>query len=206
MALTVLFLAANVGTAERPAATGWLRLDREVTQVRAALARAPGGARIDLQTAWAATWSDLLAETCRVRPDVLHLSGHGRRSGLVVESGRSDPAIVPFDVLASVLGATDSPPRLVVLNVCHSARAARAVLAAVPAMVGMREQILDDAAVTFAATFYAALGHGQPVSAALDQARPAMVQRGYPDDAALPQAESRADIDLTTYRLFDVAR
>ena len=56
------------------------------------------------------------------RPHVVHFSGHASAWGLLLENeqGSQDGVGLAFDLLARVLGATDEPPRLVVLNACES--------------------------------------------------------------------------------------
>lgn len=77
--------------------------------------------------------------------------------------------------------------RLAVLNSCEGARNSRtdpfAGIATtlkrqgVPAVVAMQFEITDDAAITFASEFYAALAEGFPVDSALAEARKAIYSR-----------------------------
>ncbi len=74
--------------------------------------------------------------------------------------------------------------RLVVLNACEGARhgetdafggvAQTLLQQSIPAVVAMQLAIPDRAAVTFAERFYAALAEGEPVDAAISEARLAM--------------------------------
>jgi WD40 repeat protein len=72
---TILFLAAN------PSDTDRLALDREARAIEAELER--GGCRdgFELVTRWAAEPLDLLRELRRLRPTVVHFSGHGGHGG-----------------------------------------------------------------------------------------------------------------------------
>ena len=81
---------------------------------------------------------------------------------------------VEFALLARAVGATDQPPRLVVLNACKSLEGADDLLRTVPTVFGMSESITDMAAVTFAARFYAAIASAQSVASAVEQAKVAM--------------------------------
>ena len=62
------------------------------------------------------------------------------------EAGESDGHDVEFTLLARLLGATDEPPRLVVLNACESIEGADALLQTVPLVIGMSDTIDDTAA------------------------------------------------------------
>src|SRR5262249_26982187 len=74
--------------------------------------------------------------------------------------------------------------RLVVLNACEGSRASRAdpfagvaqtlIQQGVPAVITMQFEITDQAAITFADEFYAAVADGHPVDAALANARKAI--------------------------------
>jgi hypothetical protein len=72
---TILFLAAN------PLGTDRLELDREARAIQAELERSGFRDRFELVTRWAAEPLDLLRELRRLKPTVVHFSGHGA-SGL----------------------------------------------------------------------------------------------------------------------------
>ncbi|MPZ04330.1 CHAT domain-containing protein, partial [Micrococcus luteus] len=100
-------------------------------------------------------------------------------------------------LLARVLGATDEPPRLVVLNACESLEGVEDLLQTVPTVIGMSESITDLAAITFAAKFYAAIASAQSVGMAVEQARAAM-QLASLEDSHLPEVRTRDDVDAST--------
>ena len=100
-------------------------------------------------------------------------------------------------VLARVLGATDEPPRLAVLNACESLEGADDLLRTVPTVIGVSKSITDLAAVTFAARFYAAIASAQSVATAVEQARTAM-QMASLEDSHLPEIRTREDVDPTS--------
>ena len=101
-----------------------------------------------------------------------------------------------FDLLARLLGATDDPPRLVVLNACESLAGADDLLQTVPTVVAMSSSIDDASAVVFAARFYSAIASAQSVSSALDQAKVAMEAASL-GGSDLPEARARDDVDLS---------
>ncbi len=69
---TILFLAAN------PTGTDRFALDREARAIQVELERSGFRDRFELVTRWAAEPLDLLRELRRLRPTVIHFSGHGR--------------------------------------------------------------------------------------------------------------------------------
>jgi hypothetical protein len=68
---TILFLAAN------PIGTDRLALDREARAIRKELESAGLGDCFELETRWAVEPLDLLRELRRLKPTVVHFSGHG---------------------------------------------------------------------------------------------------------------------------------
>jgi hypothetical protein len=68
---TILFLAAN------PLGTDRLALDREARAIQVELERSGFRDRFELVTRWAAEPLDLLRELRKLKPTVVHFSGHG---------------------------------------------------------------------------------------------------------------------------------
>ncbi|HSK78671.1 MAG TPA: Wzy polymerase domain-containing protein [Thermoanaerobaculia bacterium] len=123
---------------------------------------------------------------------VLHYMGHGSfdsatGEGTLLLEGK-DGAVLPVSGRALAEDLKRFPDlRLVVLNACHTARsvgdagpspfagvASALVMGGVPAVVAMRQPISDAAAVAFSKTLYEHLAAGDPVEAALAEARRAI--------------------------------
>lgn len=130
---------------------------------------------------------------------VLHFMGHGFRKeehgatvfGLVLEDEYGDQVRLDSREWASLIGDTDL--RLVVLNACRSAERAarkatepfhgvaqRLVRAGLPAVVAMRQEISELGARVFSPELYRRLGAGDPIDAAMTEARKAMERSGAP--------------------------
>jgi hypothetical protein len=58
--------------------------------------------------------------------------------------------------------------RCVVLNACYSETQARAIAESIGCVIGMSTSIADESAVSFASSFYQALGFGRDVQTAFD--------------------------------------
>lgn len=162
-AIKILFLAAN------PRGTSQLRLDEEVRAIDQALRMAEFRDRFDLIQHWAVRVSDLQALLLRCQPHIVHFSGHGsERSEIVLEDAQGGPKPVPSRALAGLFAALKDNIRCVVLNACYSKAQAQAIAQEIECVVGMSKAIGDEAAISFAFSFYQALGYGRSVQTAFD--------------------------------------
>jgi hypothetical protein len=214
---TILFLAAN------PAGTDRLALDREAHDIQAELERSGHRDRFEFVTRWAVEPLDLLRELRKLRPTIVHFSGHGgstsvasrrgelrrdivaadpaaigdrpdARTGLYFQGPDGRPQFVSAAALEATFGAAGSSVQLVVLNACYSEPQAQALLAHVDCVVGMSGSILDDAARVFAVGFYGGLGERESVEAACKQGRAAIHLAGLRDHDR-PQLAVRRGVD-----------
>jgi len=188
----ILFLAAN------PDGTSPLRLDREIKAITEALQTSPGGNRFEIAQSWAAGDREIQDGLLRYKPGILHLSGHGNRTGRPVlegetavrdlhGSGSRSSTSSRDDLwllgLLRVFGAVRGQTRCVVLNICHSEAIAQALAQVTGCALGMSDAIGDEAAIRFSWSFYNALGHGLSVKAAFDAATGQIAMGGWPMDS-----------------------
>jgi hypothetical protein len=85
---------------------------------------------------------------------------------------------VSKEALVHLFRALKDNIRVVVLNACFSRPQAEAITGEVDCAVGMMREIGDDAAITFAASFYRAIGFGRSVRQAFDQGIAALLLDG----------------------------
>lgn len=207
---TILFLAAN------PTGNSPLALDREARAIHVELERSGYRDQFEFVTRWAVEPMDLLRELRKLRPTVVHFSGHGQRAaagvvgnqphgsappsnasapgGLYFQAADGRAQLVSAAAIEQTFGAAGSSVRVVVLNACHSAAQADALVQHVDCVVGMSDAIGDDAARHFAVGFYGGLGEREPVSAAYQQGKAAIALEGLRDND-LPQLRARAGVD-----------
>ena len=155
-----------------------------------------------LETRWAAQPLDLLRELRRLKPTVVHFSGHGGPSpvgtgatsrdvsagagpydnelqrGLFFQGPDGRAQVVTAQALDEAFSAAGSSVKLVVLSACYSDMQAEALRAHVDCVVGMSGSIVDDAARNFAIGFYGGLGECESIAAAFRQGYAAISLEG----------------------------
>jgi hypothetical protein len=169
---------------------GPLDLEKERDRIQAAFGDREGVS----MTVIAAKREVLERELHLKSPHIIHFMGHGQ-----YEEAKGEGALL-FETefvsgprLAALLKRSQHPPALVVLNACNTAAmaggrvlnpfagvATALVKAGFLAVIAMQFPITDEAAITFSGTLYEQLAAGEPVDAAVAEARLA-VHGEYPD-------------------------
>lgn len=164
--------------------TGTWDVGAEVAAVRS-IAERSRNAVVDVLDG--ATVAGFVAALASYRPHVVHLIATGAEGGArsrydssyqrlaFLGPGEAGPAATQPDLLdqerLTHLFSGADELRAVVLNGCRTDELARALAEVVPATVGHRGDITDEAAVTFAAGFHSALLNGLPFEAAMTGGR-----------------------------------
>jgi len=189
--LTVLFFAADpnsyAGDAPR------LLLDEDVRAIRAKVRSSEFRDQLEFDVRWAARPDDLIQAFNETSPHVVHFSGHGRSEGLVLVGDDGDPRIVSVDALVHLFGIFGRSVRAVVLSACYSYEQAAAIARSIDCVIGTRGPLHDQAAITFNASFYRAIGFGRSVGEAFQQAKLALLLE-HPD-AECPELLAREGVD-----------
>lgn len=155
---TILFLAAN------PADQDSLFLNREARAIDKALADHRD--QFKLENHASVRVSDLQEYLSRYKPTIVHFSGHGSASEIMVEDEHGRSHRVSGDALGKLFEIYRSTVQLVVLNACYSEAQAQAIAASIPCVVGMSDAISDDGAIAFSEAFYQAVADNHSVAEA----------------------------------------
>lgn len=175
--ISVLFLAAN------PATTNQLAIDEEFRAIRNKLYSSRERDKISLESAWSTRPADLLLEMNKLRPQVVHFSGHGTNIGDLVFAGEDGKtkSVTP-EALQALFHSFQSTTRVVVLNACWSEAQGKAIIQELDCVIGMKSPISDHAAIVFAGAFYQALGFGNSVGEAFAQGQVALLLDRIPEN------------------------
>ncbi len=187
--IKVLFLSAV------PSGKVRLNIDREIRDIQEKIQAAEYRGAVELIPCSAVRPGDLIGHFSRVRPHVVHFSGHGSRTGEIYLEGEDGAArAVPREALIELFRVMKDDIRLVILNACFTGSQSRDVARIIEATVGMDTDIGDKAGIAFAAAFYRAIGFDRPIQRAFDEARLELMLKGIPEDDA-PRLFTRKDVD-----------
>lgn len=105
-----------------------------------------------------------------------------------------------------MIASMDNSVRVVILNACLSAKAAKALAgSSVDFAIGMDNTVGDRAAFDFAYQFYSSLGNGRPILSAFTQAKISIgIHTDNEIDKKNPQLFSRKGCDPKTTFLKDL--
>lgn len=117
-------------------------------------------------------------------PDIIHFSGHGGSGTLLFDNenvGDDGGTVLDFDMVARVIEATRSKPKLLVLVACDTVEGADRFLKSTPIVVAMADSVGDDAATEFSRRFYQSIGARATVHESIQQAKLVMESKGMSD-------------------------
>ena len=190
--LKILFLAADPASHE-PDGPPRLRLDEDIREIQEGIREAELRDRLHFEPWLAVRTKDVLRALNRLRPQVVHFSGHGSPGGLWIVGRDGGPHMVPPEALVRMLGGFRDSVQVVVLNACFSLPQAKAIAEVVGCAIGTPDQIPDRAAILFGGAFYSAIAYGRSVQEAYEQACSALACEGY-DPACFPRLVARPGV------------
>ena len=193
----ILFLAAN------PKNTPTLQLDEEIRAITQKIRSSEYRDSLELISAWAVRADDLLQVFNEHKPHIVHFSGHGSSEGeiILVDNSGFTKSVSQKAIIALFTTLKDNV-RVVVFNACYSKSQALAVTEVIDCTIGMNTAIGDPAAITFAASFYRAIGFGRSIQQAFEQGKTALLLEGIQEDKT-PELLIKKGIDASQIFLID---
>ncbi len=150
----ILFLTANPRD-EQP-----LRLEGELRKVLDTLNGATHKKNFDSKIE-PAVRIDIITKAMQTQnPEIVHFSGHGCIEGLAVEDYSGYSNLFPTEGLNRLFRLFRETTKCVILNACDSKELAKTISKHGIHVVGMNDEIGDEAARKFAVGFYQSLGEG----------------------------------------------
>jgi tetratricopeptide (TPR) repeat protein len=137
-----------------------LNLDREIRDLKRAIENSRNREEFEVVDELAVRVGDLQELLHKHRPQIVHFCGHGSgKQGLVFESDMGREHWVSTDALSNLFRLFSSRVECVLLNACYSEEQAGAIVDHINYVIGMNQEIRDDAAIAFSKGFYRALGY-----------------------------------------------
>ena len=190
MATLILFLAAN------PTNEAQLRVGKEYKEIGEKIQAGRYRDSFELKMGPGVSIEDLQGLLLRHSPNVVHFSGHGDKSAIVLEGPDGQAQMLSERSLADLLEIVnrDGNIKCVFLNACYSEDQARAISKHVDCVIGMANAISDDAAREFAGSFYQGLANGRSVKDSFDLGRNILSAWDLPDEQ-VPKLLCRPSVD-----------
>jgi len=169
-----------------------LQIGREIREIQLRIQEAKFSDRIALIPWTAAQPLDLIPRLNMHNPHMVQFSGHGTPDGILMTGPATRPQPLAADRLIQMLKWSGEDLRIVFFNICDSEEHARAAAQIVDGAIGMRGEMHDTAARTFAASLYSGLAFGRSLKHAFYQACAAI---GDEPDSSVPQLFFRDGTD-----------
>jgi hypothetical protein len=164
--IRVLFLAAN------PINAGRLRLNEEAREIQQKLASGTHREIFELISKFATRPNDLQLALLEHRPHIVHFSGHGKGpQGILLQDNSGKSKLVSLSALSTLFRLRKDNIRVVIFNACYSKPQAGAFSEMIDYTIGTTNNIGDQAAIAFAASFYRALAFGLSVADGFELAK-----------------------------------
>lgn len=154
----ILFLTSN------PADTSRLRIDKEVRDIQEGLKRSNKRENFEFEIRVATRPRDLSRAILDENPQILHFSGHGEVDGIILEDEQGISQVVTTDAIAGLFSMFGDTIKCVILNSCYSEKQATEIAKHIPYVIGMSKAVPDNTAISFATSFYDALGAGKDIA------------------------------------------
>ncbi|TMQ02490.1 MAG: CHAT domain-containing protein [Deltaproteobacteria bacterium] len=191
----ILFVAANVGCHAQ------LALDVEYRAIEDGIRAGRYRDAFQLIPRLAARPSDLQQALLEHCPDVVHFACHGTsQAELVLLAEPTGDVRVSSGALGAMFRVLRDNVTLVVLNACCSDEQAQAIRRSAGLVIGMRTQIEDAAAISFASALYGALAYGRSVRDAFELGV-AAIQAAHRGQEARPELFEEPGLDASLVSL-----
>ncbi len=154
----ILFLSANKVGEEQ------LHLDREFRNIEDALVRSKNRDRLELFVKLAVRYQDIRRGLLDYEPEILHFSGHGSEQGVeVLDEVGAFTNTVSNQEISQLLEIFKEKVVCAIFSSCDSNRLADTVVKHIPYVIGMKEDIPDNASIAFSSAFYDGIGAGSSI-------------------------------------------
>lgn len=141
-----------------------LKLEREIRDLKKALGRAKEERPFEVEFEIAVRPQDLQGLFLRHKPRIVHFCGHGAgEQGLVFQDDEGREQFVSTEALSDLFKIFKQNVECALLNACNTDQQAEAIVEYIDYVIGISQEILDQAAYIFAVGFYQGLAYGTSI-------------------------------------------
>lgn len=141
-----------------------LNLNEEIRDLQGVIDRSRQREQFEVEIGLAVRPGDLQGLLLKHDPQIVHFCGHGTgEQGLMLQDPTGQERLVTTDALKNFFELFSDQVECVLLNACYSEVQADAIVEHINYVIGMSQEIRDDAAIAFATGFYGALGYGRSI-------------------------------------------
>jgi formylglycine-generating enzyme required for sulfatase activity len=152
-----------------------LNLEHEIRELKGVIEKSLNREELQVEDELAVRVEDLQELFLKYRPQIVHFCCHGSgEQGLVFDSDTGREKLLRTEALASLFKLFASTVECVILNACYSETQADAIVNYINYVIGIKQEIRDDAAIAFSKGFYRALGYNCSVEEAYEYGRNAI--------------------------------
>ena len=157
-----------------------LKLNREISDLISAIQRASDKFesseiefRVKLEVRSLELQESLIEHLEHLRPkhfpQIVHFCGHGAgEKGLLLQDEHGTEQLISNELLAKIFKNFADDINCTVLNACDTDHQAKLIVEHIDYVVGMTQQILDEAAIKFALSFYTGIVEGISIEKAYE--------------------------------------
>jgi CHAT domain len=147
-----------------------LQTDKEYRIIKAEIKRGTHRDTFEfLQPQLAVTITELL-RALNEKPQIIHFSGHGDTSGIIITNENNQSIVLPLPATERLFKPLKDVVKIVILNSCYSAVQAKSISKYGMYVVGNNLPIGDKAAIDFAKGLYNGLSEGKQFEYAFNDA------------------------------------
>ena len=155
---SILFVAANPKDSEP------LRIGEEFAKIKKSLDWSENGKQFTVEQEWASGVKDLRRALLKIKPNIVHFSGHGSpEGGILLEDDGGYGSSINIEGLGNLFALFKDSIQCVLLNSCYSEPQAMEISKHIPIVIGTKENIPDDTSIAFSEAFYEALGSSRSI-------------------------------------------
>jgi hypothetical protein len=175
--IKILYLAADpMNISLRP------RLGGEVRDIYNKIKIATNRDLFEMNVQWVVRPGDLVKALLTVRPNIVHLTGHGTNEpGIYLEDDAGKKKQVSGQALADLFQQFKGDVRIILLNNCYTESLAKSLNQVVDFVVGTNTELGQESALSFIGPFYRALAYGYSVDTAFKLAQNKLCLDDIPD-------------------------